>query len=142
MTENVAQAISSYASTAEPAFITIPLQDYKTLLAEMAEMKAKLEEHEFRINKHSESIYELKYGSDPTPAQQDKGKALRAILAANGGKMLAKEARKIMRLPENRFSELLASQSAHIKVERSKLDKRKKLLVLKSKLLPRKEEVI
>ena len=46
---------------------------------------------------------------EPTPAQQDRGEVLQAILAANGGKMLAKDARHTMRLPESRFSELLAT---------------------------------
>jgi hypothetical protein len=35
---------------------------------------------------------------------------LKALFAANGGKMLAKDARQQMRLPENVFSELLKTQ--------------------------------
>ena len=43
------------------------------------------------------------------PMQADRGEILRALLAANGGKMLAKEARHKMHLSESRFSELLTS---------------------------------
>ena len=45
---------------------------------------------------------------EPQPLQKDRGEILRALLVANGGKMLAKDARKRMHLSESRFSELLA----------------------------------
>lgn len=53
-------------------------------------------------------IAELEHGHIQ-PMQADRGEILRALLAANGGKMLAKDARQKMRLSESRFSELLAS---------------------------------
>jgi len=46
---------------------------------------------------------------EPHPMQRDRADILRALLAANGGKMLAKDARQKMHLGENRFSELLKS---------------------------------
>jgi hypothetical protein len=41
---------------------------------------------------------------DPQPIQKDRGEILRALLAANDGKMLAKEARQKMHLSESRLS--------------------------------------
>jgi hypothetical protein len=45
----------------------------------------------------------------PTPSQKDRGDILRALLAANGGKMPVKEARRKMHLSKAQFSQLLAS---------------------------------
>jgi hypothetical protein len=50
----------------------------------------------------------------PQPLQKDRGEILRALLAANGGKMLAKEARQEMHLSESRFSELLSKMKKYI----------------------------
>ena len=41
---------------------------------------------------------------DPQPLQKDRAEILRALLAANGGRMLAKDARQKMHLQKNRFS--------------------------------------
>ena len=46
---------------------------------------------------------------EPQPMKKDRGEILRVLLAANGGKMLAKDACKRMHLSESRFSELLES---------------------------------
>ena len=74
---------------------------------------------------------------EPQPMQKDRGEILRALIAANGGKMLAKDARQKMHLPENRFSELLkCCDFAEVKPLHS--DKRKLVIILKSELLPRK----
>jgi septal ring factor EnvC (AmiA/AmiB activator) len=75
---------------------------------------------------------------EPQPLQKDRGDILRALLAANGGKMLAKDARQKMHLPENRFSELLAGMDDDIAVKPLHSDKRKLVIILKSELLPRK----
>jgi hypothetical protein len=48
------------------------------------------------------------------PARKDRGEVLKALLAANGGKMFAKDARQQMRLPENVFSELLKTHKDSI----------------------------
>ncbi len=42
----------------------------------------------------------------PQPMQKDRADILRALLAANGGKMLAKDARKKMHIKKNHFAEL------------------------------------
>ena len=73
----------------------------------------------------------------PQPLQKDRGEILRALLAANGGKMLAKEARKRMHISESRFSELI-KKCNFLEIKPMHNDRRKHILILKSKLLPRK----
>jgi hypothetical protein len=67
---------------------------------------------------------------EPQPLQKDRGEILRALIAANGGKMLAKDARAKMHLSKNRFSELLATLKGDIDVKPSHSDKRKLILIL------------
>jgi hypothetical protein len=73
---------------------------------------------------------------EPQPMQKDRAEILRALLAANGGKMLAKDARQKMHLSKERFSELLKicdfldSKPLHS-------DKRKLVIILKSELVTR-----
>jgi len=55
----------------------------------------------------------------------------RALLAANGGKMLAKDARKKMRLDEATFSRLLDAAEEHIEKRAYHLDKRQSILIIK-----------
>jgi len=68
---------------------------------------------------------------EPQPMQKDRGEILRALIAANGGKMLAKDARVKMHLIKPRFSELLASMKDEIEVKPYHLRKNQKVLVLK-----------
>jgi len=65
------------------------------------------------------------------PMHQDRGEILRALLAANGGKMLAIDARRTMRLSKELFSQLVASMPNDIETRPLRSDKRKKVLVLK-----------
>jgi hypothetical protein len=65
------------------------------------------------------------------PLQRDRGEILRALIVANGGKMLATDARKKMHLSRNRFSELLAKVKDDIEVKPYHLNKSWKVLVLK-----------
>jgi len=67
----------------------------------------------------------------PQPLQKDRGEILRALIAANGGRMLAKEARQKMHLSKELFSMLIASMSDYIEVKSLHSDKRKKVLALK-----------
>jgi hypothetical protein len=73
---------------------------------------------------------------EPQPMQRDRGEILRALLMANGGKMLAKDARQKMHLSKNRFSELLA-KCDFLEVKALHSDKRKLVIILKSELVPR-----
>jgi hypothetical protein len=50
-------------------------------------------------------------------------RSIEAIIAANGGKMLAKDTRQQMRLPENVFSELLKTQKDSIYARHYHLDR-------------------
>jgi hypothetical protein len=68
---------------------------------------------------------------DPTPSQKDQGDILRALLAANNGKMLVKDARHKMHLSKAQFSQLLASMDGSIETKAYHLDGRQKVLVLK-----------
>ena len=68
---------------------------------------------------------------DPQPLQKDRGDILRALLAANGGKMLAKEARQKMHLSKTRFSILLGTMKDDINPKPYHLDKRQVVLSLK-----------
>jgi hypothetical protein len=69
--------------------------------------------------------------SEPQPLQRDRGEILRALIAANGGKMLAKDARQKMHLIKPRFSELLATMKDDIEIRPYHLKKNQKVLVLK-----------
>ncbi len=73
---------------------------------------------------------------EPQPLQMDRGEILRALLAANGGKMLAKEARQKMHLSKNRFSELLKTCD-YVETKPLHSDRRKDIIILKSELVPR-----
>ena len=59
-------------------------------------------------------IADLHKVQEPQPLQKDRGEILRALLAANGGKMLAKEARQKMHLADYAFSKLVASTESEI----------------------------
>jgi len=68
---------------------------------------------------------------EPQPLQRDRGEILRALLAANGGKMLAKDARLKMHLTKQTFSMLIASMDGYIEIKPLHSDKRKNVLMLK-----------
>jgi uncharacterized membrane protein len=68
---------------------------------------------------------------EPQPLQKDRGEILRALLVANGGKMLAKDARNKMRLSKQTFSMLLTSMGDYIEIKPLHSDKRKDVLTLK-----------
>lgn len=68
---------------------------------------------------------------EPQPLQRDRGEILRALLAANGGKMLAKDARQKMHLSRSLFSMLLATMQESIEVKPYHLRKNQKILVLR-----------
>jgi len=73
---------------------------------------------------------------EPQPMQKDRAEILRALLAANGGKMLAKEARKRMHIKKNHFAEVLRICD-FIDTKPYHLDRRQTVIILKSELVPR-----
>lgn len=68
--------------------------------------------------------------------QKDRAEILRALLAANGGKMLAKDARQKMHIKKNHFAELLRVCD-FIDTKQYHLDRRQTVIILKSELVPR-----
>ena len=98
--------------------------------AEMASMKAdiKLDGHDIR------DLYDALASLEQShiqPLQRDLGEILRALIAANGGKMLAKDARQKMHLSKNRFSELLARMEEHIEKRPYHLDRTQNIIILR-----------
>jgi len=111
------------------------VQDLKDTVALQGEKMAALEATQ---DLHAENsfiqlqlINDLRKDREPQPLQKDRGEILRALLAANGGKMLLKEARQKMHLNEPRFSELLATMRDHIDTKPYYLNKSAKILILK-----------
>ncbi len=72
----------------------------------------------------------------PQPLQRDRADILRALLVANGGKMLAKDARQKMHIKINHFSELL-KVCDFAETKPYHLDRRQIVIILKSELVPR-----
>ena len=68
---------------------------------------------------------------EPLPSQERRGETLQAILAANGGKMLAKDARRQMELDASTFSRLLASMEDVIGSKDYHLDRRQSVIFIK-----------
>jgi hypothetical protein len=73
---------------------------------------------------------------EPQPMQKDRADVLKALLAANGGKMLAKDVRQKMHLKKNHFAEVLRVCD-FIDTKPYHLDRRQTVIILKSELVPR-----
>ena len=69
---------------------------------------------------------------EPQPLQRDRGEILRALIAANGGRMLAKDARQKMHLGKEQFSLLLSKMGEYIETKPLHSDNRKKILILRT----------
>ncbi|HPS92642.1 MAG TPA: hypothetical protein PKV33_10825 [Methanothrix sp.] len=67
--------------------------------------------------------------------QKDRAEILRTLLVANGGKMLAKDARKKMHIKKNHFAELLRVCD-FTETKQFHLDRRKTVIILNSELVP------
>ena len=94
----------------------------------MAAMQAHLVENQ---EIQARLIKQLQTKRELQPMQKDRGEILRALLVANGGKMLAKDARKKMHLSNERFSSLL-KVCDFIETKPLHADKRKLVIILKS----------
>jgi len=125
----------------EPAFITIPLQTFKDILQEVQSLKDQINALESRQNEDIERLA-LDIALDrqrisrlekvkPQPLQKDRGEILRALIAANGGRMLAKYVRQKMHLSRSLFSMLLTTMKENIEVRTYQLKKNQKLLFLR-----------
>ena len=131
------------------SIVMLPAGAILYLVSELERLKVQIESHDRRITEIAAQLDEdcerlardiaydrqrlarLEAPSDPTPSQKDRGEILRALLAANGGKMPGKEARQKMHLSKSQFSQLLGSIKDHIELKPYHLDKRQKILMLK-----------
>ena len=125
----------------EPAFITIPYQEFKVIVQEVHSLRdqiAALEAHQLNdtarlardIALDRQRITKLET-VEPQPLQKDRAEILRALIAANGGKMLAKDARQKMHLSKELFSMLLASMDKEIETKPLHSDRRNLVLIIK-----------
>ena len=125
----------------EPAFITIPYQEFKVIVQEVHSLRDQIAALEARqLNDTARLARDIALDRqrisrlekvEPQPLQKDRADILRALIAANGGKMLAKDARQKMHLSKELFSMLIASMGDYLEVKPLHSDKRKKVLVLK-----------
>lgn len=137
MDTNIVDTRKAFASQGEPVFLLTAsqlqeiVQDAlkREISSLQEELSALREEVALERAQDRQRIAELEHGNIQ-PMQADRGEILRALLAANGGKMLAKEARQKMRLSESRFSELLATQE-DIGKKPLHTDSRKNIIFLK-----------
>ena len=129
--------------------VMLPAGAILYLVSELERLKVQIESHDRRITEIAaqqdedcdrlgrdiaydrQRLARLEASPDPTPSQKDRGEILRALLAANGGKMPEKEARQKMHLSKSQFSQLLGSIKDHIELKPYHLDKRQKILMLK-----------
>ena len=119
---------------------TVAAQDEKmaAMAARMTAVESLQEQDVTRIYcdiaQDRQRIARLEKPPEPQPTQKDRAEVLRALLVANGGKMLATDARKKMHLRKDVFSQLLNTCNF---IERKPLhsDKRKVILILKSELV-------
>jgi hypothetical protein len=105
-----------------------------SLLQEIEDLRARQDRDYERFSgdicDHGQRLRKLEK-IEPQPLQRDRADILRALLAANGGKMLAKDARQKMHLSKQLFSMLVASMGDYIEMKPLHIDNRKKVLVLK-----------
>lgn len=137
----------NFESQQEQQLITLSISDYKSIFIQIEKLNdriAALESYidalKCRQNDDRETLA-LDIALDrqrlsklekvePQPLQKDRAEILRALLIANGGKMLAKDARKKMRVPKSSFSELLKACD-FVEKRPYHLDSRQDVLVLK-----------
>jgi FtsZ-binding cell division protein ZapB len=101
--------------------------------AEFERFKATHRTFAVQTTKDIEAIFEatIEATAKPQPLQKDRGDILRALIAANGGKMLAKDARQKMHLGKEQFSLLLSKMKECIGTKPFHQDRRKLVLFIK-----------
>jgi hypothetical protein len=140
MDTNLAESINMFASVAkqadvqpkeEPIFVLTGSQ-LQDIIERSIEKATEPLYREIALDRHRIARLEQ---SEPGPLQKDRGEILRALIAANGGKMLAKEARQKMRLRKDLFSQLLKTCSDFIELKPYHLDRRQVVIILKSEFV-------
>lgn len=118
--------------------ILLPVPALKTLLEEMGRQRAEIELLKKDLKLDRADIRDLYEAIDHIeqikiqPEQKNRGEILRALIVANGGKMLAKDARRKMGLGKATFSVLLRSMNGEIAKRPYHLNKSQLVLSLKS----------
>ena len=112
-----------------------PLQERIKILEDEAEalkafQKTYYERFSGDILDHGQRLKRLEK-VDPQPLQKDRGDVLRALIAANGGKMLAKDARQKMHLGKEQFSLLLSKMEEYVGTKPFHQDRRKLVIFIK-----------
>lgn len=137
----------NFESQQEQQLITLSISDYRNIFIQIEKLNdriAALEYHISALDAHqSEDMEHLARSiaedrqritklEEPTiqPLQKDRREILKSLLVANGGKILAKDARKKMRVPKSSFSELLKACD-FVEKRPYHLDSRQDVLVLK-----------
>ena len=75
-------------------------------------------------------IKKLEFPEQMQPKQKDRADMLRLLLAANNGKMLAKDARHRLGISESQFSQLLKNMKGLVEVRPFHLDGRQNVITL------------
>lgn len=122
--------IAKALSEAQGSTIAVP-DELHIMKVEIEGLKSQIKEHESRLDWQSKKIEDLTFGKDLQPEQKNRREILLALLAANGGKMFAKDARQKMGLGKSTFSVLLKSLSGEIDKKPYHLNKSKLVMVLK-----------
>lgn len=138
----VAEAINTFPNGEEQIFVLTSSQlqaivghaiqeateSLKVRVSELEDMNA-LRAREIAQDRQRIAALEHK---EPSPRQENKAKILRALLVDNGGKILSKEARQVMGLKKNHFSEIIKvlEDSGEIITKPYHLDGRQRILVL------------
>jgi len=110
--------------------------ELSSILAELQDLKARVASLESTQDTQAENqLIQLRLinslRKEPQPLQRDRGEILRALLAANGGKMLAGDARKKMHLSDSRFSELLSKMDEYIEKKPYHIDRTQNIIILR-----------
>lgn len=132
----------------EQQLITLSISDYKSIFIQIEKLNnriAALESHISALDAHqSEDMDHLARSiaedrqritklEEPTiqPEQERNGYILRSLIAGNGGKMLAKDARAKLKMDKGNFSRLLDLMKNDIGAKRLSTDRRNLLLFIK-----------
>lgn len=128
VTQAIQKALQPFQDEVRDLKATVARQDEK-----MAALEARISLQEDNGLIQLRLINDLREATkkEPQPLQKDRGEILWALIAANGGKMLAKDARQKMHLSKELFSMLIASMNDYIESKPLHSDKRKLVLTLK-----------
>jgi hypothetical protein len=113
----------------------MPASDLAAILSEVRSLRTEFEQ--FREETNMQRAYDRKRISalevtEPQPLQKDRAEILRALLAANGGKMLAKDSWRKMKLNKMIPSRLVESMDDTTEVKSFHADLKKYSLILRS----------